>query len=97
MKLWKFVAFFAFLVLRIASCSVKKQCFWVIDAVQKDNILKVASTIVAGGQYLLRIRVNCNGMVRVKLISSHFYFKFMSISSDFVASLLKQKYKKAYP
>lgn len=71
MELWKcFVQFvlFPFLAHRFATCSAKnKQCFWTIDAVQKDNLLKVASVIVPGEKYFLRIRVKCNDMVRIKL------------------------------
>ena len=69
MKVWKFVALFACPMVIFVSCSLKnKQCFWVIDAVEKDNLLKVASKIVYNGQYLLRIRIKCNEMVRARII-----------------------------
>lgn len=45
-------------------CATNKQCFWVIDAVEKENLSKVASVIVPGGQYFLRIRVKCDDKVR---------------------------------
>ena len=61
------MAMFTCLMINFISCAVKnKQCFWVIDAVEKDNLLKVASKIVPNGQYFLRIRIKCNEMVRVR-------------------------------
>lgn len=67
MKFWKFMAMFTCLMINCISCCVKnKQYFWVIDAVEKDNLLKVASKIVPNGQYFLRIRIKCNEMVRVR-------------------------------
>ena len=72
MKLCKYVASFSLLVLySFVSCSAKNmKCFWVMDAVQKDNLMEVASIIVPGGQYFLRIRVTCNDMVKVSFLIS---------------------------
>ena len=42
MKLCKYAAFFSLLMLySFVSCSVKnRKCFWVMDAVQKDNFME---------------------------------------------------------
>ena len=45
-------------------CSMRNDhCTRVTDAVQKDNMTKVASRIVPNGQYYLRMRRKCNEMV----------------------------------
>lgn len=64
MKNWKYFAMFIVLVLGFTPCcATNKQCLWAIDAVEKVNLSKVASIIVPGGQYFLRIRVKCDDMV----------------------------------
>ena len=40
-----------------------EHCTWVIDAVEKESMTKVASRIVPNGQYYLRMRIKCNEMV----------------------------------
>ena len=65
-KVWKFFAFFTYLSLKYCHlyCSIRNEhCTWVIDAVQKENMTKVASRIVPDGQYSLRMRIKCNEMV----------------------------------
>ena len=45
-------------------CSMQNENFtWVIDAVQKENVTKVASRIVPNGSYHLITRIKCNEMV----------------------------------
>ena len=59
--------YLAIVFLLVVSCTLSfatnKRCFWVIDAVEKENVSKVASAIVPGGQYFLRIRVKCDNKV----------------------------------
>ena len=46
------------------------RCSWVFDAVEKENLSKVASVIVSSGQYFLRIRVKCDDKVSGLLVKS---------------------------
>ena len=51
-KIWKFSAFFSYLLFEYCPfyCTMRNDhCTWVIDAVQKDNLTKVASGIVPNG------------------------------------------------
>lgn len=42
---------------------------WVIDVVEKDNMVKVVFIIVLNGYYFLRMRIKCDGMVsKVKVV-----------------------------
>ena len=72
MKIWKFFAFFACLVLEYFTFSQRNEhCTWVIDVVEKDNMAKVASTIVPNGHYFLRMRIKCDHMVsKVKVATN---------------------------
>ena len=65
-KVWKFFAFFTCLSFECCHfyCSMQNEhCTWVIDAVEKESMTKVASRIVPNGQYYLRMRIKCNEMV----------------------------------
>ena len=62
--------YFAIFFILPLCCATSKRCFWVIDAVEKENLSKVASFIVPGGQYFLRIRVKCDDKVSSLLAKS---------------------------
>ena len=59
--------YLAIIFLVVVSCTLcfatNKRCFWVIDAVDRENLSKVASVIGPGGQYFLRIRIKCDNKV----------------------------------
>lgn len=64
MENWKYFAILLVLVVSFTPCfATNKQCVWVIDAVEKGDLSKVASVIVREGNYFLRIRVKCDDMV----------------------------------
>ena len=59
----KYFAIFLLVVSCKLCFAINKRCFWVIDAVEKENLSKVASVIVPSGQYFIRIRVKCDDKV----------------------------------
>ena len=61
-KVWKFFAFFTYSHLNVVISTVLCETN-TVPAVQKENLIKVASRIVSNGQYYLRIRIKCNEMV----------------------------------
>ena len=66
-KVWKFFSFFTCLSFEYCHlyCSMQNEhCNWIIDAVEKESLTKVASRIVPNGQYHLRMRIKYKEMVR---------------------------------
>ena len=65
-QVWKFSAFFSYLSFQYChfySSMQNEHCTWVIDAVQKENMTKVAFRTVPNDEYYLRMRIKCNEMV----------------------------------
>lgn len=82
MQNWKYFGIFIVLVAGFTPCSAtNSQCFWVLDAVEKENPSQTTPTIVPGGQYLLRIRVKCDDMVRIFVVKLS-YFKLMLLADS---------------
>ncbi|PFX25178.1 Cation channel sperm-associated protein subunit gamma [Stylophora pistillata] len=73
MENWKYFAIFIVLVLVLSftpCIASKKPCWWVLDAVKKENPSKPTFFIIPGGQYLLRIRVKCDDRIDSKMVRS---------------------------
>lgn len=70
MENWKYFAIFIVLVLSFTTCSASKNpCWWVLDAVNKENPVEPPPVVIPGGQYLLRIRIKCDNMVRILIFN----------------------------
>ena len=70
MENWKYFAIFNVLVLSFTPCSASKNpCWWVLDAVNKENPVEPTPVVIPGGQYLLRIRIKCDNMVRILIFN----------------------------
>lgn len=67
MENWKYFAIFIVLVLSFTPCSAS--CWWVLDAVNKENPVEPTPVVIPGGQYLLRIRIKCDNMVRILIFN----------------------------